>query len=85
MSRLYHTSVNHEKFIRVNFNSCLVEVILITGYNLKYVYSYLKDKGRLSYPIERQAFGQVWVYNPDTRDCKSFDRVDYNDILYNRN
>ena len=81
MSKLVNDGINQDVFIPVAPKTCVMEAILITGYNLKYVYSYLKDKGCEEFPSSKQAYGQIWVFDNDTKECVAYTREVYEDTF----
>jgi hypothetical protein len=58
-----------DHFVEVFPKNCIFEVITVTEENMKYIYSYLKSKGCENFPDERQAAGQIWLYDDEPKDC----------------
>ena len=73
------------EFINIIPKGAVFQAIQITGYNLKLVYEYLKDKGCVVIPDEKQSFGKIWVYDPEVQDCVSYDPEEFYEFFLRSN
>jgi len=71
----------YHEFTTVVPKSCIQEAIFITGYNLKLIYEYLKDKGCKTFPDETQQYGYVWIYDDKCKECISYTEEEFNKIF----
>jgi len=60
--------------------SSIFYVIRVTEENMKRIYNFLKEQGCESYPEERQSAGQIWLFDPELKDCIAYTDEDFNDI-----
>ena len=74
---------NH--FTQVIPKTCVMRAIKITGMGqLKGIYDFLKKAGCESYPDEAQCAGQIWVFDPDTKECTAYTEEEFWDTFEKR-
>ena len=73
-------NIRNDAFTRIIPKSAIYYVIRVTEENMKRIYNFLKQEGCESYPEEKLAAGQIWLYDPECKDCIAYTDEDFNEI-----
>jgi len=76
--------INELSFTTVVPKITLMKAIKITGFNMKVIYEYLDDVGCEIIPDERGQAGNIWVYDPDSRECITMTEEEFNNLFTNK-
>lgn len=72
--------IKTNEFTAIVPKSSVFYVIRVTEENMKRIYNFLKENGCESYPDEALSAGQIWLFDPDVKDCIAYTDEDFNDI-----